>query len=85
MEKIVAHSAYITRNILSLELEGETKRAYDLKVQWAVWRDSLSTADRERCVWAYVAAQTSISEGAMELLKEQKPDIYKIYKEVRGE
>jgi hypothetical protein len=84
VKDIVDKSAYIARNILALESESQTARAHDVKSQWAEWRDTLSPSDKELCIWAFVAAQTPMSDAAMELLKKEKPEIYKVYLRVRG-
>lgn len=80
---IVRMSANLARKVLGAEQRGYFERASQLKSQWAEWRDSLTLEEKEQCVWAYVAAQSDMSENAMELLREQKPEIYKIYQEVQ--
>lgn len=83
MNDVVAVSADLGRRIMALESEGYAARARDIKIEWSMWRDTLSPSEKERCVWAFVAAQMFISRAAMEILKEEKPDIYEIYIEAR--
>ena len=79
---VVLMSSILSRRVLELEKQGLTMAAREVMTEWSMWRDTLSSSDVERCVWAFVAAQSTLSGAAMMLLKEQKPGIYKIYVEV---
>jgi len=84
MENVVVVSADLSRRVAEADRTGQFAKVQDLKHSWAEWRDTLSPEDKERCVWAFVAAQSVISAEALILLKEQKPEVYQVYREVKG-